>query len=343
MQVKPEQFAEHLKRKGLQRCYLVHGPEPLQATETADAVRAAARTADVHERLVFDGANQDWDTLRAHAGNLSLFADRRLIEVRLGAKKPDQAGAECLRDLATDTQSPDTLLITAEQLERQQLSSAWFKACDQAGVVIPCREPELGAFRSWLAARARAHGLELSDEARDFLALRAEGNLLAAAQELEKLRLTVTDRKLDVAAVMAAITDSARYDVFQCIDAALTGDPARTVKIVRGLQEEGTEPVVISWSVTRELRTLTRVAAEVACGKTVDAALTEQNVWSSRQALIKRALQRHPVARLSALLEASFALDQLIKGNGIGNVWDEFETLLLAVAGGPWLGTVRHS
>ncbi len=341
MQVRPEQLAEHLKRKGLQRCYLVHGPEPLQATEAADAVRAAARAAGVHERLVFDGASQDWDTLRAHAANLSLFAEQRLLEVRLGGKKPDQAGAECLRDLAADTHSPDTLLITAEQLERQQLSSTWFKTCDQSGVVITCREPELGAFRTWLAARARAQGLELSDEARDFLALRAEGNLLAAAQELEKLRLSTTEQKLDVTAVMAAITDSARYDVFQCIDAALAGDPARTVKIVRGLQEEGTEPVVISWSVTRELRTLARVAAEVACGKTLEMALTEQNVWSSRQSLIKRALQRHPVARLSALLEASFALDQLIKGNGIGNVWDDFETLLLAVAGGPWLGTVR--
>lgn len=354
MQLKPEKLAEHLVRKGVQRCYLVFGPEPLQAVESADAIRAAARCAEIAERLVFEMATQDWSALRAMAGNLSLFAERRLIEIRMGGKKPDKAGVDCLLELLADEHSPDVLLLTAEGLDRQQQASAWVKACDQHGVVIACREPDLAAFREWLSARAARRGLALTAEANEFLASRAEGNLLAAAQEIDKLALLARPadgapagvaadapaqhpaQTLGLEQVMAAVSDSARYDPFQCVDAALAGQAARTVRMARGLREEGTEPIVIGWSLNRELRTLTRIAAAQACGTPLETALNQQNVWSTRQGLIRRALQRHPVARLATLLEASIRLDQLIKGSGIGNVWDELESLLLALAGGPW-------
>lgn len=338
MQVKPEKLEEYLARKGLQSCYLIYGTEPLQALESADRVRATARANDVAERLVFETASQNWSALHGMVGNLSLFAERRLIEIRLGSKKPDKAGIECLLALLNDREAPDLLLLIAEGLDRQQLASAWVKACEQHGVVVACREPDLPAFRDWLNARAAARGLTLTPEANEFLVLRAEGNLLAAAQEIDKLVLLAATPVVDLEQIISAVSDSSRYDAFQCVDSALEGHRARTVRIARGLREEGTEPIVIGWSLNRELRTLTRVAAAQACGIPLDAALTQQNVWSSRQGLLQRALQRHSVARLAALLEASGRLDQLIKGSGIGNVWDELETLLLALAGGPWLG-----
>ena len=338
MQVKPEKLALHLARKGLQPCYLIFGTEPLQALESADCVRATARANGVTERLVFEMASQEWGVLRAMVGNLSLFAERRLIEIRLGGKKPDKTGVECLLELLGEPQALDVLLVTTEGLDRQAQASAWVKACEQHGVVVACREPDLLAFRAWLNARAASRGLTLTTEANEFLALRAEGNLLAAAQEIDKLVLLATTPALDLDQVMSAVSDSARYDAFQCVDAALEGRQARTVRIARGLREEGTEPIVIGWSLNRELRTLTRVAAALACGTPLEAALNQHNVWSSRQELIRRAVQRHPVTRLAMLLEASIRLDQLIKGSGIGNVWDELESLLLALAGGPWFG-----
>ncbi len=341
MQVKPEQLVDHLARKGLQPVYLIFGNEPLQALESADCVRTTARAHGVAERLVFEMASQDWGALRGMVGNLSLFAERRLIEIRLAGKKPDKTGVDCLLELLNDPHAPDVLLVTAEGLDRQQQASAWVKACAQHGVVVPCREPDLAAFRDWLTTRAASRGLTLSSEANEFLALRAEGNLLAAAQEIDKLVLLATTPTLALADVMHAVSDSARYDAFQCVDAALEGSAARTVRIARGLREEGTEPIVIGWSLNRELRTLTRLAAAQACGTPLDQALNQQNVWSSRQSLLRRALQRHPVARLALLLEASIRLDQLIKGSGIGNVWDDLESLLLALAGGPWFGRPR--
>lgn len=338
MQVKPERLDQHLTA-GLAACYLVFGPEPLQALESADSIRAAARSAGVSERIIFDAAGTpDWNGLQASAGNLSLFAERRLIEIRLGTKKPDKAGAECIAELIGIPSPADVYLITADALDRQQQAAPWFKTCDRIGVVVPCRELDMAMFKRWLMQRAQLRGLSLSVDANDFIALRAEGNMLAAAQEIDKLALIAPDTAVDLNAAMVAVADSARYDVFQCIDAAIDGDPTRAVRMVRGLREEGTEPIVIGWSLNRELRTLTRIAAARATGMALEGALTAHNVWSSRQGLVKRALQRHSITRLAAFLEASIRLDQLIKGSGIGNVWDEIETLILGIAGGPWLG-----
>jgi len=339
MQVRPEQLGEHLARKGLSRCHLIHGPEPLQAREALDALRAAARAAGLEERVVFDAQIQEWAELRGLAGTLSLFAERRLIEIRLGPRKLTQEGAARLLECLSDDASADCLLVVAGTLDRQQQQAAWVRACDTAGTVTACLEPDDAAFRRWLAQRASARQLVLDAEAVEFLAQRAEGNLLAAAQEIDKLVLLAGAKPLGVAEVQAAITDNARHDTFQCLDAALAGSPARAVRMLRGLAAEGNDdPVFICWALNKELRTLVRAAAARATGSTLEAVWERQRVWSSRQPLLRQALQRHPIARLSALLEASIALDRLIKGGGVGNVWDELETQLLALAGGTWLG-----
>ncbi|MGH8595888.1 MAG: DNA polymerase III subunit delta [Gammaproteobacteria bacterium] len=339
MQVKPERVADHLARGRLSPCYLVFGPEPLQARESGDAVRAAARAAGITERVVFDATGSpDWNTLRTSTASYSLFAERRLFEIRCGAKKPDKDGGECIAELVALPDPLDIYLITAETLDRQSQASAWFKACERYGAVIPCRDLEFTAFKHWLTARARQHDLTLSLDANEFIALRAEGNLLAAAQEIDKLALLLPNSTIDLNAAIVAVADTARYDVFQCVDAALEGNALRAVRMVRGLREEGTEAIVIAWSLNRELRTLTRVAAAHAAGHAVDTALAAQNVWSSRYGVVKRALQRQPLAHLAALLEASIRLDQLIKGSGFGSVWEEIENLVIALAGGPWLG-----
>ncbi len=340
MQVRPERLQAQLTKDG-PRCYLVFGPEPLQAVESVDAIRNTARANPACERLVFDPSSANWSELRALTGNLSLFATNRLIEIRLGAKKPDKTGAETLTALIGAIDRLDTWLITAGELDRAQQNTAWFKACDQHGVVVNCRDLDRAAFNAWLAARSARAKLDISSEALEFLSDRTEGNLLAAAQELDKLQLLVTTPTVSLGDMMAAISDSARYDVYQCVDTALVGDQSRVVRIVRGLHEEGSEPLILGWTLNRELRVLTRVAAALACGRSMEAALAEHNVWASRQSLIRRAVQRHKVAEFAAMLEASSRIDQLIKGYGVGEVWDELEALLLRLAGAPWLGRAR--
>jgi DNA polymerase III subunit delta len=84
MQIKPEALTARLAR-GIERLYTLMGDEPLQAQEAGDAVRAAARASGCSERQVFtvSGAHFDWSGVLGAAQAMSLFAERRVIEIRM--------------------------------------------------------------------------------------------------------------------------------------------------------------------------------------------------------------------------------------------------------------------
>jgi DNA polymerase-3 subunit delta len=333
--IRPDRLADHLARQPLARAYLLFGDEPWQALDCAQAVRGAATAAGVVERLVFDVASGvDWQAVRLEAGSLSLFASRRLLEIRFGSRKPDRAAAEALQALIGDDGGDDVWLLATGPLDRRDQASGWFAGVDRAGVVVPCRPLDAAAFRRWLGLRAAALGKRLGEDAVELLALRAEGNLLAAAQELDKLALIVDGEDVTADHVLVAVADSARYDVFKLVDAMLEGDPARAVRMLRGLREEGTEAVVVSWAVNREVRTLARAAAATAGGASVDSALASQGVWQSRIRLVRRALERLTRAELMASSRASARADAAAKGLGDGEPWGVLETLVLSLAGG---------
>jgi DNA polymerase-3 subunit delta len=206
-------------------------------------------------------------------------------------------------------------------------------------MVVACKLPEGAEFRLWLQARCLARGKTLEPEVADLLAARTEGNLLAAAQEIDLLMLLVDDATITLAHALAAVSDSARYDVYKVVDSALEGDIPRAVRMLRGVRDEGSDAIVIGWSAGRELRILNKAAT----ARNVDAVFSAERVWSSRQPLLRRALQRQTPARLEALLRESVRIDQVIKGMGEGDPWEALESLLIALAGGPALGLLAES
>lgn len=333
MLLSPEKLPAELERRGLAPGYLVFGDEPLQVMESVDAIRAAARAAGVAERLIFEvEAGFDWQQLLSGANELSLFAERRLIEIRLRGRKPDKTGGAILADLLARDDSQDILLLSAEKIDRNAQKSKWFKTIDSAGVVVQARQIVARQLDRWIQERARRYELNLSAAAAELIAVRAEGNLLAAAQELDKLALLVDGGEVSAEMVLGAMVDSARFDVFSLIDVTLGGDAAKAVRMLRGLREEGVEPVVIGWAVNRELRTLLNIAAAVAGGQPVASVLNEHNVWSSRSGLVRRALDRASLPRLRRLFEDSIRLDRIIKGAALGDPWNELELLCLRLA-----------
>lgn len=341
MQVKPERLAGVLARPAPPTFFFVWGEEPQQRVESVDAIRGAQRAGGVDERLVFDAVSGvDWSAIEIEAGSPSLFAAKRLIEIHLGARKPDRRAAGGLATLA-GLSGTDVWLVTCEAaLSRDEQTSAWYRALDARGAVVPCRPLVGSAFENWLAARARARGRTLTPEASAVLALRAEGNLLAAAQEIDKLALLVETTSVTAEQALAAVADSSRYDPFKLVDAALAGEIPRTVRILRGLRSEGVEPVVLSWLVNRELRLLLRLSE---ARSNLAAQLRAERVWKSRESLLRQALERLPHAALVALLRDGLRVDMVVKGAASGLAWEELETIYLALAGGPWLGELARS
>jgi DNA polymerase III subunit delta len=313
----------HLKGEPA-RAYLVTGDEALLVGEAADAIRARVKRAGFEEREVFFIERvADWEGARASSNNLSLFGSRKLIELRLPSGKPGVGGANAIVDLLRDPNPDNVFLMLTGKLEREQQSSSWVKAFETAGAWLPVWPVETAKLPAWLRARARTMKLELDDDAVRFIVEHTEGNLLAAQQELEKLRLGGVDQ-VTLAAVQASIADSARFDVFQLGEAALGADVPRALRILSGLRGEGVEATLALWSLSREIHN--------AWGTTQGGGANARSWQRPSPALegAKRRAGKLPYARLAARLSRA---DRMIKGQQRGDAWDEMALIIVEFAG----------
>lgn len=329
----PGQLDAELKR-GLRPVYLVSGDETLLVQEAVDAIRTAAREAGFLERQVFHvDSNFNWAALLAANSEQSLFTERKLLDLRLPTGKPGDEGSRALCTFCAHT-NPDTLLlITAPRLDASAKRSKWYKALQDTGTVVTCWPINAAQLPEWLAQRLRRTGLRADPDALELLTDRVQGNLLAAAQEVDKLALHADSGTITAAMIATAVGDSARFDVFALVDNALSGQAAQALRALRGLRAEGTEAPVVLWAVVRELRLLYGCAMERDKGVSVDRALAAARVFPRRQPMIKSALQRLSAPRLAALLRRAAAVDRAIKGADEGAPWLMLEDILLALSG----------
>lgn len=335
MKVYPDKLEQALGR-GTAPIYLVHGDEPLQLDEIADRLRAHARTEGYDERTVIvANEDADWAALRAAGDSLSLFSERRLIELRLPTGKPGRVGGEALKTWALDPPPDVLLLISSAKLDRGGSSSAWFKAIDKAGVTIAVWPVDAAQLPGWLKSRLSRHGLHATPEALSLIAERVEGNLLAAAQEAERLALLYPAGELDAQQVLAAVSDSARFSVGDLVPAVLRGDATRAVRILRGLAATGEAPVLVLWALSQEVRAGARVAEAQAAGASIESAMKGAGVWANRQADLKQALQRHDAGAWLGFLADISRLDRHSKGQEPGDVWVAFEQVCVNIATAP--------
>ncbi len=284
MNVRPDQLADILKQQ-LHPVYLISGDEPLQVMESSDRVRACCRQQGYDEREIFDvDASFDWQLLKDEASSMSLFSSRRILEVRLPSAKPGREGGQALKAYASSPPEDTVLLITAGKLEAAQKNSAWFKALDQAGVVMQCWPVAADRLPAWIKQRFQSRGMQPGKDVIDYVCQRVEGNLLAAAQEIDKLNLLVGPGAVDIASVREAVADSSRFSVFELADSALAGEQARVIRILQGLHAEGIEPVLVTWALAKDIRLLASVAAN---RDAADYALKQAGVWQNRLPLYR--------------------------------------------------------
>lgn len=331
MKVYPDKLARHLERGPLAPVWLIAGDEPLQVGEAADAVRAAARREGYASREVFFAERGfDWLSLRAAGESLSLFAEKRLIELRLPTGKPGDAGAKVLTEFAERPPEDTVLMVVSGRVDKK---NKWVGALEKAGVLVEVWPIEPAQLPRWIAERMARAGLAPDREAAQLLADRVEGNLLAAAQEIDKLALLV-DGRADAEAVREAVADSARFDIFQLADTALAGDAARALRMLEALRAEGVDAVLVSWAMAKEIRALAEMAFKVAGGQDPDR--VSASVWpKKRQPVVARALGRFPVQAWERLLLEVALIDRQVKGMRRGDPWAGLERLVAAVAGRP--------
>jgi DNA polymerase-3 subunit delta len=332
MELRLKELAAHLERT-LAPTYVIHGDEPLFAIEAGDAIRGAARRAGCEEREVHVAEpGFKWDAFLGANANLSLFGARKLVDLRIPSGKPGVEGAKALETYAGQPNPDNTTLITLPKVDRATQASAWFAALAGAGVVIAVYPLDREDLPAWIAARLARQRQRVGPETLAFLADRCEGNLLAARQEIEKLGLLEGDGHIGHDAVLRAVTDVARHDVFQLSEAWLAGDAARAVKIIAALEAEGEGITLLLWQLGEDIHALAAVQDATAAGTPLDVAIRNARVWGKRQAALQRAARRVKASAIAPMVRALATLDAVAKGIGRGNPWDDLRTLALKLA-----------
>jgi DNA polymerase-3 subunit delta len=334
VKIPANQFSAHLK-SSLLPCYLVSGDEPLLAQEITDALRKKARGKGMESReLHVADARFDWDELRSSAGNLSLFAERRIIELRLPTGKPGRQGGEAIAGLAAQSGAELLLIVSTPRLDKSASSSAWVKAIEKAGASVQVWPVGTTELPRWINERMRRAGLIPDRDAVQLLADRVEGNLLAAQQEIDKLSLLLGDGKITAADVTQAVADSSRFDVYKLVDAAIAGDAARAIRILAGVRSDGTDAVIVVWALSREIRTLAQLFDHVKSGVDLSAALQKAGVWRNRQSLVRSCVGRHKSADVYRLLKLARQADAAAKGQAADDPWSLATDIVMGLARG---------
>ena len=307
----------------------------MSAGSPSDAIRLAAKKQGYSERQIIEvESGFDWDELIASSNNLSLFAELKLIDLRLPSGKPGRDGSAALCSYCDKPADDTLLLITSGKLDAAQTKSKWYKAIDSVGVTMQIWPVDIAQLPQWITQRARSLALELTTDAAQLLSERMEGNLLACAQELQKLKLLYPEQsQIGFDEVEKAAGESARYNIFTLVDAALAGDNARVCRILGGLEGEGIEPVQVAWALDREIRMMATISEAVAQGERPDQAMAQQRVWQKRKPLVQAGLQRHSIKRWHQLQMRMGRVDRMIKSGEAGNRWDELLQLALIISG----------
>ncbi len=341
MKLRSDQLPAHLKQP-LAPVYIISGDEPLQVSECCDQVRLKARQQGFAERHVYHvDKSFDWGEVQETANALSLFAQKQILELRMPNGKPGDTGRKVLQEYIEHPSPDNLLLIITDRLDNAIQKTKWFKALEHKGVFIPVWPVELNKLPDWINQRLKRDGFSASREALGLIAERVEGNLLAASQELEKLKLLAKNQHIDEDAVREAVSDSARYDVFQLADAALEGNIKSCVRILGVLKGEGVEPPVLLWAIAREVRLLSYMSRLKSKGISTEAAIEQSAkvtgfspfILKRRRALLEKVIRRHPERSFREMLIMTGHIDRSIKGLDKLNPWDELLTLTLFLAG----------
>ncbi len=334
MKLAIQQLEQHVT-KSLASIYLISGDEILLVQEAVDLLRKSAQKQGFSERVrIGMESGSDWGKfLHENANSLSLFAEKRILELDLRSVKLTQANTQLLQTYVENPSKDTLLLIYSDKLDGKTTQTKWYKSIEKNGVVIPVWPIPIEQLPQWIMQRAKKSQLNLTPQAALRLAQQVEGNLLAAAQEIEKLCLLQPEGKLDEHALEDIIANHAHFDIFNLVDSTLSGNGERSLHILQNLFAEDTETTLILWALTRELNTMASINQQVKQGVALSSLFGQFRIWDKRQSPVRAFLKRCTSDHCWDFLLHAAKIDRIIKGAEKGNAQDELERLVLSMSG----------
>jgi DNA polymerase-3 subunit delta len=335
MRLRAEQLSDHVQQ-GLSPIYLIFGDEQMLVEEASDLVRQQVRKSGADDRQVWHVEGRfNWSEIQWKEQTMSLFSSQRLLEIRLPSGAPGKDGGEALRNYAANIPADTTLLIISGKIDSRSQKSKWFTELDRVGVTVPVWPIDIANLPRWISQRMQQKGLQANQQISALIAERVEGNLFAAAQEIEKLQLLCPDGKVDEETVLASVADNARFEVFGLMDTVFSGQATKIPRMISRLRAEGLDIMSVFSAVSWSLHRAVDMAIQLDNGARLEQVFASQKppIWEKARPMMREALSRHQRSQWQNFLQQMAKIDQAAKGAYQACPWSLLETLCLQVAG----------
>ena len=325
-----DKFPQSLKKQ-LDPLYFLAGNELLLLEESVDLIAAEAETCGFAEIEHVEIAQPDeWYSLLADASGRSLFAEKRLFDVRLtknvfttkGSTKVSTKLQAALEEWIQDANGETIMILRGWSWDYRSRNAAWFKTISALATTVIIDTVPTAKLSYWINARAHALGLKLSEDAIRELADLTDGNLYAAQQELEKLRLIFLNEDKVLGIEELTRINWSISGAFDLVDTACNGNVDKLSTMLAAVRREGTQPLFLVGALGSQLRKY----HDLACGR-------RTYLSSNRRRVGERVIKRIGRTGLERLLVECAHLDSQQKGILQGDSWLALESLLLNLAG----------
>lgn len=331
MKIYPNQLNAQLN-KTLSPVYLIAGDEHLLVQESRDAVIKHAKNEGFSTTSPLQTTKDfSWESFLYESRTQSLFSQKTVLELRLQSPKIGKPGGNAILEYLESPPPDKILVIISPKLDSSVSKTKWYTAIDKAGVVVSAWPIERAQLPDWIKQRMAQAGLSTDLQGLNIIADFTEGNLLATAQTIEKLRLIHGSGKISAENITNSMGDSSRFDIFQLVDTTLAGSAQKSIHILERLREEGIDPILILWAITREVRTLMNMHYGLQKGQSIDQLYRQNGIWNKKQPIIRKALNQLSIPQLQNCLKQAETIDRIIKGLEKGNAWDGMVSLILAI------------
>ena len=325
------QLVPHLA-KNLASIYIISGEEFILKQEAIDLIRDKAKKAGFNERTrLIPDTNFDWEALHLFLNSTSLLAEKRLLELDLRDATPNKNASAILCHYVKNLSPDQVLLIDIGKVDAKIAKCAWYQALESAGIAISIWPVPREQMPQWVMERAKKSGVQITREAAILLGEYCEGNLSSATQALEKLALLGFDKAIDAETIASALNDEGRFTVFDFVESLIAGDKARSLHILDSLKADGTEPVLVLWAITRELRLLAEMSQQLKDGLSYADLYQKHRIFARRQTTIRRFLSTASEDICRQHLIRAAETDKIIKGAMAGNAWNNLQLFCLSL------------
>lgn len=215
--------------------YLLMGKEPYYIDEISKIFEADKS----YEQTIFYGKDVTSIDVIHEAGQISMFADKRLVILKeaqdLGKKDGKKADINNLTPYAEHLNNR-TVLVICYKYDSLAKTSKLVKAVEKVGSVFETPQVYESQLPAWIKTYVQSQNLEIEERAVALLAEAVGTNLSAVVASVEKLKSVTNGEKLTKITsklVSDCIGINNEYNILEFVDAILAHNIQKVNKIVK--------------------------------------------------------------------------------------------------------------